>query len=134
MNNTKSGNVIKLLFFTTFYFCIGIQPTNSVLIVSGEHQRSSAIHIRMSIFLHVPLPSRLPYSIEQESPYSWWRENECPLHAEWTEELGSLIDLGLIPKFFRTWCLNIANFNFGPCRNPWLFLVALCTIGLILMI
>ena len=37
-----------LLFFPqalNFLFCIGVQPVNNVVVVSGEQQRDSAIHI-----------------------------------------------------------------------------------------
>ena len=37
------------------------------MIVSGERWRDSAIHTRVSILPHAPLPSRLPHDIEQKS-------------------------------------------------------------------
>ena len=40
---------------------------NNVVIVSGELQRNSAIHIYVSVLPQTPLPSRLPYNIEQSS-------------------------------------------------------------------
>ena len=33
---------------------IGVQPINNVVIVSGEEQRDSAIHIHVSIFPQTP--------------------------------------------------------------------------------
>ena len=38
------------------------------MIVSGEQQRDSPIHIHVSILLPTPLPSKLPHDIEQSSP------------------------------------------------------------------
>ena len=35
-------------FFCSFLFCIGILPLNNVVIVSGEQQRDSAVHIHLS--------------------------------------------------------------------------------------
>ena len=40
---------------------------NSVVIVSGEQQKDSAIHICVSILPQTPLPSRLPHNTEQRS-------------------------------------------------------------------
>ena len=56
-----------LLFFKTFLFCIGVYLINNVVIISGEQQRKSAIHIHISILPQTPLPSRLPHIIEQSS-------------------------------------------------------------------
>ena len=49
-----------------FSFC-GVQPVNNILIASGERQRDSALHIYVSILPQTPLPSMLPYNIEQHS-------------------------------------------------------------------
>ena len=39
----------KLFFFSTFYFVLGYnQLTNNVVIVSGEQQRDSAMHIHIT--------------------------------------------------------------------------------------
>jgi len=54
-------------FFWTFYFVQGVWSINNVVIVSGGQQRDSAIHIHVSILPQTPLPSRLPYNIEQSS-------------------------------------------------------------------
>ena len=43
------------------------QLTNNVVTISEEQQRDSATHIYLSILPNTPLPSRLPYSIEQDS-------------------------------------------------------------------
>ena len=43
------------------------QLTNNVVIVSGEQQRDSAMHIHVSILLQPPLPPRLPHNTEQSS-------------------------------------------------------------------
>ena len=45
-------------FFFNFSFCIGVQPINNVVIVSGEQQRDSAEHNHVSILPQPPLPSR----------------------------------------------------------------------------
>ena len=50
-----------------FNFCIGIQPTNKVVIVSGEQYRNSAIHKHISILPQTLFPSRWPHNIEQSS-------------------------------------------------------------------
>ena len=45
-----SNHLHKLSFFVlTFLFCIGLEPINNVVIVSGEQQRDSASHILVSI-------------------------------------------------------------------------------------
>ena len=52
-----------------FSFCWGYsQLTDNIMIVSGEQQRDSPIHIHVSILLPTPLPSKLPYDTEQNSP------------------------------------------------------------------
>ena len=53
----------KMALFFFFYtlnfsFCIGLQPINSIVVVSGEQRRDSATHIHVST-LQTPLPSRL---------------------------------------------------------------------------
>ena len=58
-----------LFFFLNFLFCIGVEPINNVLVVSGEQQRASAIHTHVSILSQTPVPPRLPCSIEQNSLY-----------------------------------------------------------------
>ena len=40
---------------------------NNVVVISGEQQRDSAIHIHASILPQTPLPSRLLDNIEQSS-------------------------------------------------------------------
>ena len=42
-------------------------PINNVVIVSGEQQRDSAIHIHVFVLPQTPLPSRLPHNTEQSS-------------------------------------------------------------------
>ena len=56
-----------LSFFFHFLFCIGVQPADNVVTVSGEKQGDSAIHIHGSTLPQTPLPSRLPPNIEQSS-------------------------------------------------------------------
>ena len=48
------------------YFVWSIAEKN-VVIVSGEQQRDSAIHIHISNLPHTPFPSRLSYKIDQSS-------------------------------------------------------------------
>ena len=55
------------ILFLNFLFCIGAEPINSVVIVSGGQQRDSAIHIQVSILPQTPLPSRLPRTIGKSS-------------------------------------------------------------------
>ena len=51
-----------LFFFFTFYFILEYgRLTNNVVIVSGEQQRDSAIHIHVPVLPQTPLPSRLPH-------------------------------------------------------------------------
>ena len=55
-------------FLSFFFFELGYSKlANNVVIVSGEQQRVSAIHIHIYILLQTPLPSRLPNNIEQSS-------------------------------------------------------------------
>ena len=54
--------------FLNFLFCIGVEPVNSVVKISGEQQRDPAIHLWVFV-LQTPLSSRLPYNIEQSSTY-----------------------------------------------------------------
>ena len=63
-------NLINYVFFfikkfLNFLFFIGVKLINTVVIVSGEQQRDSFIHIRVSILPQTPLPSRLPHNIEE---------------------------------------------------------------------
>ena len=54
--------------FLSFYFVLGYsQLTNNVVIISGEQQRDSAIHIHVSTLPQTPLLSRLPHNIEHSS-------------------------------------------------------------------
>ena len=65
---TKQATLLYyFFFFFNFLFYIGIQPINNIVIVSGEHQRDSAICIHVSILPPTPLLSRLPHNIEQSS-------------------------------------------------------------------
>ena len=62
------GNMDKTRIFLTFVLGYS-QLTNNVVIVLGEQQRDSAVHIHVSILPQTPLPSRLPHSIEQSSMF-----------------------------------------------------------------
>ena len=64
-------------FFFNFLFCIWIEPVDSVVIISGEQGRDSAMHIHASILPRIPLPSRLPHGIEQSLMY--YRVGPCGL-------------------------------------------------------
>ena len=50
-----------------FYWSICIGVINNVVVVSGEQQRDSAIHIHVSVLPQTPLPSRLLHNTEQSS-------------------------------------------------------------------
>ena len=54
-------------FLLNFLFCIGVQPINNAVTVSGEQRRDSATHIRVSVLPQTPLPARLPHCLEQSS-------------------------------------------------------------------
>ena len=53
-------------FFVTlnFLFCFGVWPIKNVVVVSGEHQRDSAICIQCVHSYQTHLPFRLPHNIE----------------------------------------------------------------------
>ena len=60
--------LLFLLFLLLKFFVLGYsQLTNNVVIVSSEKRRDSAIYIHVSTLSQTPLPSRLPYNIEQSS-------------------------------------------------------------------
>ena len=59
--------------FLILLFYIGVQRINSVLIVSGERRKDSAIHIRESILSQTPLQSRLLHS----QPSLWSNSRIC---------------------------------------------------------
>ena len=52
-----------------FLFCIGAQPINNVVVVSGKQQRDFTIHIRVSFLPQTTLPSRLAHTIQQSSMF-----------------------------------------------------------------
>ena len=62
---TKQETLLYFFLFN-FVFYIGIQPIN-IVIVSGEHERDSAICIHVSTLPPTPLLSRLPHNIEHSS-------------------------------------------------------------------
>ena len=57
--------VFLFIFYLNFLFFFGVLPMNNVVIVSGEQGRDSAIHIRVSILLLTPLPSRLSITLSR---------------------------------------------------------------------
>ena len=61
--------IAKLYFFPYFLtpktFCTKVQPINNIVVVSGEQQRDSAIHIHGPLLPQTLLPSRLAHNIEQ---------------------------------------------------------------------
>ena len=59
--------VLRPLSSFNFLFYIGVQPVNSVVIVSGGQYRDSAIHIHVSSLPQTPLASRLPHNMKQSS-------------------------------------------------------------------
>ena len=68
---TLDNTHVSMLFswnIWTFYSILGYsQLTNNAVMVSGEQQRDSAIHIHVSILRQMTLPSRLPHNFEQSS-------------------------------------------------------------------
>ena len=58
---------MSFFFLLNFIFCIGVEPINNFVTVSGEQWRDSAIHMHVSILPQTVLPSRLPHNIEQSS-------------------------------------------------------------------
>ena len=54
-----------------FLFCIGVEPVNNTVIVSGEQGRDSAVHIHVSILPQTPLLSRLPHNTEFPVPQAF---------------------------------------------------------------
>ena len=68
--------IVYSFFKKTFYFILRYKSlTNSVVIVSSEQWKDSAMHIHVSILPQTPLPSRLPHNIEQSSVY--YRVGPC---------------------------------------------------------
>ena len=63
----KSSSPGFVFFSSTFYFVLEYNQLTNNVIVSGEWQRDSAIHIRISILPHNLLPSRLPHNTKQSS-------------------------------------------------------------------
>ena len=86
-NNVQCGLTCIFLWFSSVQFSRsvvsdsqgphGLQPTrllcpwdlllNNIVVISGEQQRDSAIHIHVSILPQTPLPSGLPRNTEQSS-------------------------------------------------------------------
>ena len=50
-----------------FFFCIGIELINNVVLISGVRQSDSVIHIYVSILFQILFPFSLLQSIEQSS-------------------------------------------------------------------
>ena len=67
--NVDFSTLMEKKIFLTFNFVLGVRPTNTVVIVSGEQQRDSATHMdtHVSILPQTPLPSRMPHNTEQSS-------------------------------------------------------------------
>ena len=63
----KLPGCLFFFFLLNFLFCIGVEPINNFVTVSGEQLRDSAIHMHVSILPQTLLPSRLPHNIEQSS-------------------------------------------------------------------
>ena len=57
--NSLSGKFDFELSHKAFLFCIGVQPISNVVIISGEQQTDSYMHICVSILPQTPLPPRL---------------------------------------------------------------------------
>ena len=64
--------IVDYFFFFYFLFNIKVQPINNVVVISGEQQRDSAIHIHVSILCKLPSHpgfqitlSRVPCALKQ---------------------------------------------------------------------
>ena len=53
--------------FFNILFYVGVQLINTVVLVSGEQQSNSIIHIYVSTLFQILFPFRLFYNIEQSS-------------------------------------------------------------------
>ena len=51
---TLYNSFIVFVFLLNFLFCIGVQPVNNVVMVSGEQRRDSAIHTHVCILPQLP--------------------------------------------------------------------------------
>ena len=51
---TLCNSFIVFVFLLNFLFCIGVQPVNNVVMVSGEQRRDSAIHTHVCILPQLP--------------------------------------------------------------------------------
>ena len=125
----------RLLYMCTYtHACVYV-------IVSGELQRDSAIHICVSILPQTPLLSRLPYNIEQSSMCyivgPCWLSIlnraacTCPLdkamapHSStlawkisWTEEPGRLQSIGS-RRVRHDWATSLSLFTFLHWKRKW---------------
>ena len=64
----RASSPLTLFFFKNFFILYwDIIVTINNVIVSGEQQRDSAIHMHVSTLPQTPLPSRLPHDIGQSS-------------------------------------------------------------------
>ena len=61
----RMENLSFFFSFWTFYFCIGVELVNNVVIISGEQWRGSVIH--MHVFILPKLLSSLAHHTEQSS-------------------------------------------------------------------
>ena len=62
------------------------QLINNAVIVSGEQQRDSAIHIYGSILPH-PFPSRLPHNIEQRFMVFSRKKTQTSVLSLWSVQM-----------------------------------------------
>ena len=95
------ANTLFFFFLTlNFLFCIGVyRPINTVVMVSGRHQRDSPRRTHASFLPQTPLPSRLPHDIEQSS--LWWTAGPCGFSMLNTTVCPSQTPwLSLPPSFF----------------------------------
>ena len=63
----RAGSETPLFIYLMFLLSTGVQPINSVVIVSGGQLRDSAIHKHVSVLPQPPLPPRPPRNSEQSS-------------------------------------------------------------------
>ena len=115
----------QIIFFYLFNFVLGYSRlTNNAVIISGELQRDSAMHVHASILPQTPLPSRLPHKAGQSSMRSaagpgWWSILNIPVRGRpwWFSSEESLCQCRR--HRFDPWCRKIprASDQLSPCAT-----------------
>ena len=94
--------ILSSLLLIFLLFILYSKLTNNVVIVSGEQQRGSVIHIHVYILPQTSLPSRLPHNFEQSS--LCYREGPCWL---------SILNIAVCASPFQT-----SYLSFPPILPP----------------